>query len=84
MYVMCNDIGKRERELPVDEIIIRNFFQDERPEYPQKIIKTEVLNNPFPDIVPRLKIENEISKEDLKRGRKKKGTRYVCKTDRLL
>ncbi|XP_046999039.1 spliceosome-associated protein CWC27 homolog [Schistocerca americana] len=27
--------------------------EDERPLYPQKIFKAEVLNNPFPDIVPR-------------------------------
>lgn len=47
--------------------------KDDRPEYPHKIIKTEVLSNPFPDIVPRLKIENEIPKEE--RRRKKKGTK---------
>ncbi|XP_042222714.1 spliceosome-associated protein CWC27 homolog [Homarus americanus] len=47
--------------------------KDDRPEYPHKIIKTEVLNNPFPDIVPRLKIQNEISKEE--RKEKKKGTK---------
>ncbi|XP_046661739.1 spliceosome-associated protein CWC27 homolog [Homalodisca vitripennis] len=28
--------------------------QDDRPLYPPKIIGTEVLNNPFPDIVPRV------------------------------
>ncbi|XP_047491584.1 spliceosome-associated protein CWC27 homolog [Penaeus chinensis] len=47
--------------------------KDDRPEYPHKVIKTEVLNNPFPDIVPRLAIENEIPKEE--RKKKKKGTK---------
>ena len=32
-----------------DAIVDRN----ERPEYPQRIIKTEILKNPFDDIVPR-------------------------------
>lgn len=27
---------------------------DDRPQYPHKIISTEVLFNPFPDIVPRV------------------------------
>lgn len=29
-------------------------IEDERPAYPHKILSTEVLHNPFPDIVPRL------------------------------
>ncbi|XP_064077692.1 spliceosome-associated protein CWC27 homolog [Macrobrachium nipponense] len=49
--------------------------KDDRPEYPHKIVKTEVLNNPFPDITPRMKIENEIPREE--RRKKKKGTKYV-------
>ncbi|XP_050693083.1 spliceosome-associated protein CWC27 homolog [Eriocheir sinensis] len=49
--------------------------KDERPEYPHKILKTEVLSNPFPDIVPRLKIENEVPEEDRKKKKKKKGTK---------
>ncbi|XP_064078319.1 spliceosome-associated protein CWC27 homolog [Macrobrachium nipponense] len=47
--------------------------KDDRPEYPHKIVKTEVLNNPFPDITPRMKIENEIPREE--RRKKKKGTK---------
>lgn len=35
--------------------LAEGLIHDERPEYPHKIIKTEVLNNPFPDIVPREK-----------------------------
>lgn len=31
------------------------LIEDERPVYPHKILKTEVLYNPFPDIVPRVK-----------------------------
>ena len=49
------------------------YLQDDRPVYPYKIVKTEVLNNPFPDIEPRVKIENEIPKE--KRSKKHKGTK---------
>lgn len=30
------------------------LIEDERPAYPYKIIKTEVLNNPFTDIEPRI------------------------------
>lgn len=48
--------------------------KDDRPEYPHKIIKTEVLNNPFPDIVPRVKIENEVE-DDRKHKKKDKGTK---------
>nr|XP_023014594.1 peptidyl-prolyl cis-trans isomerase CWC27 homolog [Leptinotarsa decemlineata] len=32
------------------------LIEDETPVYPHKIIKTEVLNNPFPDIEPRIKV----------------------------
>lgn len=31
------------------------LIENERPVYPHKIIGAEVLNNPFPDIVPRVK-----------------------------
>ncbi|KAK7058751.1 Peptidyl-prolyl isomerase cwc27 [Halocaridina rubra] len=47
--------------------------KDDRPEYPHKVVKTQVLSNPFPDIIPRMKIENEIPKEE--RKKKKKGTK---------
>ncbi|RXG57962.1 Peptidyl-prolyl cis-trans isomerase CWC27-like protein [Armadillidium vulgare] len=47
--------------------------KNDRPEFPHKILSTEVLKNPFDDIVPRttpsLEIENEVLKE------KKKGTK---------
>ncbi|RWS29377.1 peptidyl-prolyl cis-trans isomerase sdccag10-like protein [Leptotrombidium deliense] len=38
-----------------DSLVDRN----ERPKYPQKIISTEILSNPFPDIVPRIKKEEK-------------------------
>lgn len=44
---------------------------DERPEYPQKIIKTEILFNPFQDIVPRVvpqKKEKKKKSEQKKTG----------------
>lgn len=45
---------------------------DERPEYPNKIIKTEILSNPFPDIVPRV-TEKQVEKP--KKREKKKGVK---------
>ncbi|KAA0189823.1 hypothetical protein HAZT_HAZT003277 [Hyalella azteca] len=47
--------------------------KNDRPVYPHSIIKTEVLLNPFPDIVPRETIANEIPKEE--RKKKKKGVK---------
>ncbi|CAL4147583.1 unnamed protein product, partial [Meganyctiphanes norvegica] len=47
--------------------------KDDRPEYPHKIIRTQILSNPYSDIYPRVKIENEIPKEE--RRKKKKGTK---------
>ncbi|XP_018328412.1 uncharacterized protein LOC108739157 [Agrilus planipennis] len=44
----------------------------ERPEYPHKIIKTEVLHNPFPDIVPRIK---EVKEEKKKKKEKVPGVK---------
>ena len=36
---------------------------DERPYHPQKILKTKVLNNPFPELTPReIKRESESKK----------------------
>ena len=49
------------------------FFQDERPEYPQKIIKTEILFNPFTDIVPRVVPQKKEKKE--KNKEKKSGVK---------
>lgn len=45
------------------------MFQDDRPLYPPKIIKAEVLGNPFPDIVPRVSKMKE--KEDNKEKKPK-------------
>ncbi|KAL6258112.1 hypothetical protein P5V15_010029 [Pogonomyrmex californicus] len=45
--------------------------ENDRPQYPQKILKTEVLNNPFSDIVPRVsekKEDNKERKKDKKTG----------------
>lgn len=41
------------------------LIEDETPVYPHKILKTEVLNNPFPDIVPREKVV-EVEKKKKK------------------
>lgn len=37
---------------------------DDRPLYPNKIIGTEILNNPFPDIIPRETKSKKISEND--------------------
>ncbi|XP_017475491.1 PREDICTED: peptidyl-prolyl cis-trans isomerase CWC27 homolog [Rhagoletis zephyria] len=42
---------------------------NERPMYPQKILRTEILNNPFDDIVPR-KVAKENKKEKNKKREK--------------
>lgn len=49
---------------------------NERPVYPYKINKTEVLLNPFDDIVPRKSTKNEKD-SDKKRSKKEKGVKYV-------
>lgn len=45
---------------------------NERPMYPHKILKAEILNNPFDDIVPR-QLNKEIKKE--KKKKKEKGVK---------
>ncbi|EZA60902.1 Peptidyl-prolyl cis-trans isomerase CWC27-like protein [Ooceraea biroi] len=40
--------------------------ENERPQYPQKVLKTEVLNNPFQDIVPRTVSERKDDKDSKK------------------
>lgn len=42
--------------------------ENDKPIYPQKILKTEILNNPFPDIVPRI----ESKKSDVKESKREK------------
>ncbi|XP_055629468.1 spliceosome-associated protein CWC27 homolog [Toxorhynchites rutilus septentrionalis] len=43
------------------------IYENERPHFPHKILKTEILSNPFPDIVPRLlksnKSETKVKKK---------------------
>lgn len=50
------------------------LIERERPVYPHKILKTVVLNNPFPDIEPRI-VEREAVEEKPKA--KKQGVKYV-------
>lgn len=49
---------------------------NERPVYPYKIIKTEILLNPFDDIVPRKSAKSERDREK-RRSKKEKGVKYV-------
>ncbi|CAB3367362.1 Hypothetical predicted protein [Cloeon dipterum] len=42
--------------------------QNERPEFPQKITKTVILNNPFDDIVPRVQEKSKRRKKEKKAG----------------
>eukprot|EP00088_Acartia_fossae_P034259 TRINITY_DN3513_c0_g1_i19.p1 TRINITY_DN3513_c0_g1~~TRINITY_DN3513_c0_g1_i19.p1 ORF type:complete len:510 (-),score=164.08 TRINITY_DN3513_c0_g1_i19:486-2015(-) len=53
----------------------------ERPKYPHKILKTNVLINPFPDIEPRMKIEMERTGEE---SEKKKSKMKATKNFSLL
>lgn len=43
------------------------FLQEDKPVYDQKILKTIVLNNPFPDIVPRVEKKTEIIEKHSKK-----------------
>lgn len=66
--------------LKLDEVLVD---KDDRPVYVQKIIKTKVLNNPFPDIVPRqLSVPKEPT--ELKEGKKKKEKDSGVKNFKLL
>ncbi|XP_014478805.1 PREDICTED: peptidyl-prolyl cis-trans isomerase CWC27 homolog [Dinoponera quadriceps] len=44
--------------------------ENDRPQYPQKILKTEVLSNPFQDIVPRVGLEKKTDSKDSKKVKK--------------
>lgn len=49
--------------------------------YPQKIIKTDILSNPFDDIKPRVTQEQKKSEEDREKKRDKRaGVKYVFLT----
>lgn len=48
--------------------------ENERPVVVQKILKAVILNNPFPDIVPREKVR-EKEKKKKKKAEKKEGKR---------
>ncbi|KFB36607.1 AGAP007704-PA-like protein [Anopheles sinensis] len=51
-------------------------YENERPHFTHKIIKAEVLNNPFDNIVPR-QLKNTTSKPDSEDARKKKKEKGV-------
>lgn len=53
--------------------LAEGLVEDERPVYPYKITKTEVLNNPFPDIKPRVR---QAPVQEKKRKEKKAGVKY--------
>ncbi|CAH0550080.1 unnamed protein product [Brassicogethes aeneus] len=52
--------------------LAEGLVEDERPEYPHKIIKTEILHNPFEDIVPRVKT---VEVKEKKKKEKKAGVK---------
>lgn len=56
--------------------------RDERPQYPNKIISTEVLSNPFPDIVPRVDLKAAAAEERARKGKRDK--RVAVKDFKLL
>jgi peptidyl-prolyl cis-trans isomerase SDCCAG10 len=51
------------------------ILQDERPLYPQKIIKAEILYNPFSDIVPRTQLQTREDKVRKSKKEKKAGVK---------
>lgn len=44
------------------------IYENERPHFPHKILKAEILSNPFPDIVPRVL---KVKKSEVKEKKKK-------------
>ncbi|KAF7268424.1 hypothetical protein GWI33_018434 [Rhynchophorus ferrugineus] len=52
--------------------LAEGLIEDEKPVYPYKILKTEVLSNPFTDIVPRIK---EVQVKEKKKKEKKAGVK---------
>lgn len=48
---------------------------DDRPEYPHKILSTEILNDPFPDIVPRVRAVELEEKPVKKEKKREKGVK---------
>lgn len=50
---------------------------NERPTYPYKINKTEVLLNPFDDIVPRNTTKGDRTEEKSRKRKKEKGVKCV-------
>ncbi|KAH1014778.1 spliceosome-associated protein CWC27 homolog [Dendroctonus ponderosae] len=52
--------------------LAEGLVEDERPVYPYKITKTEVLNNPFADIQPRVK---QAPTQEKKKKEKKAGVK---------
>ena len=59
-------------ELEVDD--------NDRPVYPPKIIRTEVIVNPFPDIVPRKKT---VSDSNIKKRKKKENKNVLSFSDEI-
>lgn len=48
--------------------------ENDRPIYPQKILKTEILTNPFDDIIPRT-VPKQKTEEEKSKKKKKKGVK---------
>ncbi|XP_053684662.1 spliceosome-associated protein CWC27 homolog [Sabethes cyaneus] len=49
-------------------------YENERPHFPHKILKTEILLNPFPDIVPRV-LKEKKSEQKVEKRKKEKGVK---------
>lgn len=64
-------VGKMHQNFDVCHFIL----QDERPLYPQRIIKAEILYNPFPDIVPRTRLDTREDKVGKSKKEKKAGVK---------
>ena len=58
--------------------------ESERPTYPNKILRTRVISNPFPDIVPRETIQMIKDEESSHQNKKKKSKMKATKDFNLI
>ena len=58
--------------------------ESERPTYPNKILRTRVISNPFPDIVPRETIQMIKDDESSHQNKKKKSKMKATKDFNLI
>ena len=55
--------------------------ESEKPMYPNKIVRTRVINNPFPDIEPRESIQMIRDDDEIEQQKKKKKSKMKATKD---